>query len=105
MTGPVPAAEVARAYDPGLSVRACMRRFGYTRSMIQNLLREAGTVVRPPGRPPMSAEQAAEIRRVYDSGLTKAQTAAKIGCGLRAVTKGVTVAGGQIRPRGPAPHR
>lgn len=105
MTGPVPAAVVRRAYDSGLSVRACMRRFGHTRVMIERSLREAGTVMRPPGRPPMSAEQAAEIRRVYDSGLTRAQTAAKIGCGLRAVTTGVLRAGGQMRPRGPVPRR
>jgi hypothetical protein len=105
MTGPVPAAEVRRAYDAGLSVRACMHRFGYTRVMIERLLREAGTVMRPPGRAPMPAEHAAEIRRAYDSGLTKAQTAAKIGCGLHTVATGVLRAGGQMRPRGPAPRR
>jgi len=100
VTGPVPAAEFGRAYDAGLSVRGCMTRFGYTRVMVESALREAGTVMRPPGRAhaaPMSAEYAAQIRAVYDSGLRMRQTAEKIGCGLRAVTKGVT-AGGAMRP-------
>ncbi len=52
----------------------------------------------------MSAEYAARLNAVYDSRLTKHQTAEKIGCGPKAVARGVALAGGTMRPPGPAPR-
>lgn len=95
-------AEIGAAYDSGLSLRGCAVRFGITRAQVERALRETGTRVRPPGRrrQPMPLEYAEQIRAAYDSGLTKEQTAEKIGCGLRAVPKGVRLAGGTMRPPG-----
>jgi len=106
VTGPVPAAEVGRAYDSGLSLRGCAFHLGITRAMVERALRETGTVIRPPGRRrhPMPPEYAERIRAAYDSGLTKEQTAAKIGCGLKTVVQGVRLAGGTMRPPGPVPR-
>ncbi len=106
VTGPVPPAEVGRAYDSGLSLRGCAFHLGITRAMVERALRETGTVMRPPGRrrQPMSLSYAVQIRTAYDSGLTKEQTAGKIGCGLKTVVQGVRLAGGTMRPPGPVPR-
>jgi transposase-like protein len=104
---PVPAArEIRAAYESGLSVQDCATTFGASGTLIRATLRAVGCDLRRRGGSSLfTAQQAAQIRAAYESGLSTAQCARRFGCHSSTIARAVRAAGGTIRPRGRVPRR
>jgi hypothetical protein len=90
-------AELVAAYASGAPVNELVARFGVHRSTVWQAAFRAGLVTRCPE---LAGDVLTEAARLYESGLTLGQVAARLEISRDGARSAIIVAGGTIRPRG-----
>lgn len=90
-------AALVAAYAEGAPVKVLAKRFGVHRTTVMEIARRAGIDRRRPG---LSKSGRVEATRLYESGLSLARVAAKLGVSDDSVREAVIACGGIIRSRG-----
>lgn len=88
-------AQVVARYSAGETTTVLATEFGVAKSTIIGILRANNVVVR---RQPMTAQQAGEAARLYESGLSLSQVATALDVNQETMRVAIMKAGVEIRP-------
>ena len=88
-------AAVIERYEAGETTTALAQAYGVAKSTILGILRANSVVVR---RQPLTGEQVSEAARLYNSGLSLSQVAARLEVNQETMRVAIVAAGATLRP-------